>query len=322
MADSRNRSSTDPVLQAVAACLSHYAKPGDLVTVAYSGGLDSTVLLHAVKHQADDLRLSVSALHVHHGLSVNADMWAQNCTGVCEHLGIPILVKRVRVPTRTGEGIEAAARKLRHKALLEHSADWILYAHHADDQAETVLHNLLRGSGVRGAAAMPGARGRILRPLLSVERSRLASYAEVNRLDWNDDESNADLRYTRNFLRHELIPKIESRFPAARAQLADAARRFGEADALLDELATLDLGTRQAEFPMPLMLFRTLSEARAKNLLRALLGRSNVQAPDERRFNEFVRQLQYAANHRNPRLDLGPYSLWCEAGSLHIKIAD
>ena len=234
-------------MQALAACLCRHARSGETVTVGYSGGLDSTVLLHASNHHAADAGLRLSALHVHHGLSPNADAWADSCGRVCEQLGIPLIVRRVEVPARSGEGIEAAARRLRHKALAEHSADWILLAHHADDQAE-------------------------------------------------------------------------ARFPRAGEQLAAAATHFGETEGLLDDLATLDLGTRRPEFPLPLALLRQLSDARARNLLRAMLAWHTLQAPDERRLREFVRQLRTAGNDRHPRLDLAPYSLWCAAGSLHLKL--
>jgi tRNA(Ile)-lysidine synthase len=234
-------------------------------------------------------------------------------------LGIVLTILRVEVPSNTGEGVEAAARGVRHKALADHPADWILLAHHSDDQAETVLHNLLRGAGVRGASAMPESRGRVLRPLLGLTRAELLAYARTHRLVWIEDESNADRRYTRNFLRHEILPRIASRFPRAGEQLAAAAGRFSEADLLLEDLATLDLCDSAPEFPLPLKLFRELSDARARNLLRAMLTWHHVQPPDERRLNEFVRQLQTAGPDRHPRLELVQYALWCGAGRLHFK---
>lgn len=309
-------------MQAVAACLSRHARPGDAVAVGFSGGLDSTVLLHATNRLAGDARLDLSALHVHHGLSRYADDWASSCSKVCGKLGIPIKVLQVELPARSGEGIEAAARRLRHKALSDQAADWVLLAHHADDQAETVLHNLLRGTGVRGAAAMPEARGRVLRPLLGLARAVLHEYAQTHHLAWIEDESNGDLRYTRNFLRREIIPAITSRFSRASEQLAAAAGHFGEADSLLDDLAVLDLGDCRPEFPLPLTLFRQLPDARGRNLLRAMLGWHKQQSPDERRLKEFVRQLRTAGKDRHPQLDLPCYSLWCKAGSLHLKTLD
>jgi tRNA(Ile)-lysidine synthase len=317
MADSRNKPSIEPVRQAVAACLVAHAKQGQRVVVGFSGGLDSTVLLHAASDVAMESAFNLSALHVHHGLSTNADDWADACTRACRELDIPLTHLRVDVPLNTGAGLEASARERRHEALAGHPADWILLAHHADDQAETVLHNLLRGAGVRGAGAMPESRGRVLRPLLGVTRDELLAYARSKRLAWVEDESNADRRYTRNFLRHEVLPLIASRFPRAGSQLAAAATRFSEADALLEDLASLDLGGNPAEFPLPLKLLRDLPDARARNLLRAMLAWHRAQPPDERRMREFVRQLQTAGNDRHPRVDLARYSLWCKAGLLH-----
>ena len=290
--------------------------------MGFSGGLDSTVLLHATNRLAGDARLDLSALHVHHGLSRHADDWANSCRKFCESLGIPIIILQVEVPVRSGEGPEAAARRLRHKALSDQPADWVLLAHHADDQAETVLHNLLRGTGVRGAAAMPEARGRVLRPLLGLARAVLLEYAHTHQLVWIEDESNVDLRYTRNFLRREIIPAIASRFSRASEQLAAAAGHFGEADSLLDDLAVLDLGACRPEFPLPLTIFRQLPDARGRNLLRAMLGWHKLQSPEERRLREFVRQLRTAGKDRHPRLDLPRYSLWCEGSALHFENLD
>lgn len=306
-------------MQAVAACLSRYVRQNQSLVVAYSGGLDSTVLLHAVNRMAQGVSCDLSALHIHHGLSANADAWAESCASVCRAQGIPLTVIRVDVPRCSGEGMEAAARRVRHQAFDEHSADWILLAHHADDQAETVLHNLLRGAGVRGAAAMPEVRGRLMRPLLGFGRATLLAYAKHHRLTWIDDESNADTRYTRNFLRHQILPPIISRFPRGSEHLAAAAGRFAEADSLLDDLARLDLGDSHAEFPLPRKLFREMPAPRARNLLRAMLKWHHVQPPDEVRLAEFVRQLLTAGSDRHPSIDLGRYSLWCEAGKLHFR---
>lgn len=306
-------------MQAVSACIGRHVAEGDSVAVGYSGGLDSTVLLHAVCALSGSRNIEVAAIHVNHGLSPHADVWAGHCVKVCGELKISLEVVPIVVRPQGGEGIEAAARRSRHRALDAHPAKWKLLAHHADDQAETMLHNLLRGTGVRGAAAMPVARGTLLRPLLGTSRTTLFNYAIAHEMPWIDDESNADPRFTRNFLRACIFPPLVSRFPKGAEQLAAAASRFGEASALLDELARFDLGGRPADFPLPLDLLREMSEIRARNLLRAMLYWQGVQSPDESRLNEFVRQIRSARSGRKPRLDLPPYSLWAEKGQINFQ---
>lgn len=322
MAGSRNKPFTEGVRQAVVDCLTRHVRKTQSVVVGFSGGLDSTVLLHAASGLVKEVDCHLSALHVHHGLSRNADAWADSCALVCEELGVPFKMLRVDVLRTCGEGTEAAARNARHGAISAFPADWILLAHHADDQAETVLHHLLRGAGVRGAAAIPELRGRVLRPLLGLTRPVLLQYALDHRLMWVEDESNGDTRFTRNFLRKNVIPIITERFPKAKEKLAAAAARFSEANSLLDDLASMDLRGNPAQFPLPLNVFRELPDPRARNLLRALLAWHHVQPPDERRLNEFVRQLQSAGNDRHPRIDLARYSLWCDAGKLNFQATD
>lgn len=320
MADSGNKLSDELIVRSVTDCLKRHVRCGQTLSAAYSGGLDSTVLLHALKHVAAALDIPLASIHVHHGLSANADAWAAHCERSCADLGIELRMVRIRVEPERGEGVEAAARHARLRALLDNPAHWVVMAHHADDQAETVMHNLLRGTGPRGAAAIPEVRGRVLRPLLPVPRSSLLAYAKLHDLKWIEDESNDDRRYTRNFLRHEVMPGIERRFPHAVEQLSAAARRFGEAQGLLDDLALLDLRANHFGFPVALHCLRQLPELRARNAVRALLSNQGVQLPGERRLNEFVRQLRTAASDRHPGLQLGTYTLWVAAGALHFRM--
>lgn len=216
------------------------------VCVALSGGIDSVVLLHAIRPLAATLNLRVSAIHVHHGLSANADRWAATCESLCGALDVPLSVVRVNVDRESGRGPEAAARAARYAAFSTVSADFLALAQHADDQAETVLHQLLRGTGLRGLAGMGESRSlreglTLLRPLLTATRADVDAYAAENGLVWIDDESNADTAYTRNFLRHEITPRLAARFPQYRESLARAARHASEADEMLDALARIDL---------------------------------------------------------------------------------
>lgn len=278
---------------------------GARLCVGLSGGCDSVVLLHVLAGSRWAGRLS--AMHVHHALSPNAGYWADFCRDVCGQLGIPLDIAHVSVPLNSRDGLEAAARAQRHAALAACGANVLLLAHHRGDQAETVLFNLLRGAGVTGAAGIPAERPAagmtILRPLLGVSRAAIEVYARACGLHWIEDESNADQRHSRNFLRHSVMPRLTQRFPAAEAMLAQAAAHFAEADGLLGDLAAQDWqavagGGDSAD----VLALRALPQPRLKNLLRWRLRVLGWRTPAAARLDEFVRQLQSAAADRHPAL--------------------
>ncbi|MCX8087046.1 MAG: tRNA lysidine(34) synthetase TilS [Rhodocyclaceae bacterium] len=302
----------------VADCLDRHVRPQERLVLGLSGGVDSVCLLHALSQCRAGRDFHLTAVHVHHGLSPNADRWAAFCEALCLRYDVPFNCVRVEVERGTGEGLEAAARRARHAALARSGADWILLAHHRDDQAETLLFNLLRGAGLAGAAAMRMHRGRLLRPWLAVGRSEILEYAQEHGLEWIEDESNADVRHTRNFLRHEVIPRLARRFPAAVKNLAAAAGRFAEAQELLDELARLDLG-QHCDFPVSVARLAALSEARARNALRFLLARQAVMVPSDARLHEAVRQLLTAAPDRHPSIPLGRHRLIRRRGMIYLE---
>jgi tRNA(Ile)-lysidine synthase len=229
------------------------------IAVALSGGVDSVVLLHLLKDHP-----RVSAIHVHHGLSPNADAWAASCRRLCRQWDVPLTISKVRV-RRSGKGLEAAARVARYDAFGKLDAEVIALAHHLDDQAETVLMNLLRGAGLRGASGMRALsrfEGKLLaRPLLEVSREQIEAYARAHGLRWIEDESNADEALTRNFLRRRVAPLLETRFPQWKRALARAARLASEKD------------------------------DRASRLLREFLASRNLKAPTEARLVEMLKQL-------------------------------
>lgn len=303
----------------VAACLARYVRPGQRLVAGLSGGVDSIVLLHALS-RLDGLPLS--ALHVHHGLSPNADRWAEFCAQTCARLRVPFDCVRVAVERGSRDGLEGAARRARHAALAAAEADWIVLAHHRDDQAETLLFNLLRGAGFAGAAAMRERSGRLLRPLLAVGRSEIEAYARAQRLDWVEDESNADIRRSRNFLRRNVLPDLRRRFPAAAENLAAAAARFAEGLDLLDALARADLGEMAEDFPLSCATLAELDEARARNALRYLLAKRGVQIPSEARLRELLRQFLSAAQDRHPQARLGDYRLFRRRGAILLEKVD
>lgn len=193
--------------------------------VAYSGGLDSHVLVHALAGLRAELRLPVRALHVHHGLQPQADDWVVHCEAVCRQLEIPLLVEQLDLAPGAGESIEAAARAARYAAIAKHLRrdEMLLTAQHRDDQAETLLLQLLRGAGLEGLSGMPGCRawqgGWHARPLLDVDREALAVYARDHQLQWIEDPSNLDERFDRNYLRHRVMPLLRARWPSATTTL-------------------------------------------------------------------------------------------------------
>jgi tRNA(Ile)-lysidine synthase len=214
--------------------------------IAFSGGLDSTVLLHLLAHLAKSESLpALNAIHVHHGLQAAADAWPDHCRAVCTALGVPLQVVRVQV--QPGASLERAAREARYQAFNQalQANEVLLTAQHRDDQAETLLFRLLRGAGVRGLSGMPHQRplgeGHLFRPLLDVTRAQLEAYASEHDLSWIEDPSNQDRQYSRNYLRHQVFPELTRRWPQALATMARSAAHLSEAQGLLVELAELDL---------------------------------------------------------------------------------
>ncbi|MCX7898155.1 MAG: tRNA lysidine(34) synthetase TilS [Rhodocyclaceae bacterium] len=305
-------------MAAVTACLRRYVKAGERLLVGFSGGADSLTLLRVLAGLRDSLGFELAACHVHHGLSAHADAWLAFCAEVCKELDIEFLPARVAVGNARGLGLEAAARAARYAVFEQQRADWIVLAHHRDDQAETVLFNLLRGTGLIGAAGMKERHRRYLRPFLGVSRAEILAYARQKGWRWIEDESNRDLRHTRNYLRHEILPRIERHLPAARKNLAAAASRFAEASALLDELARQDLGGADA-FPLPVAQLQALSEARATNALRYLLQQQGVLIPSAGRLKEAIRQLCGARPERMPSVGLGAWKLVRRQGVLFLE---
>jgi tRNA(Ile)-lysidine synthase len=228
------------------------------IAVGLSGGVDSVVLLHKLRDVP-----GVSAIHVHHGLSPNADAWAAFCRRLCKRLGVPLTVRKVKVVKR-GEGLEAAARAARYEIFRKIPVDVLALAHHLDDQAETVLMNLLRGTGLRGARGMlPRSQFNektLLRPLLDTSRREIEAYARRHGLEWIEDESNADESLTRNFIRRRVGPLLERRYPRWKENLARAARHFAREAAGAEELLRKFLKAKGLRAPSAAKLVEMLKQ--------------------------------------------------------------
>ena len=290
------------------------------ICVGLSGGLDSSVLLHALAgmRPAGSLR----AAYIDHGLHPDASAWGAHCAALCAALGVPYACHRVAV-VPDGEGIEAAARRARYAALLGdlQPGETLVTAHHRDDQAETLLLNLLRGSGPAGLAGIAGRHpeARLLRPLLAVPRAAILGYARAAGLAWVEDPANRDPRFDRNFLRLQVLPLLASRWPASAGALARSAALCTEAAALLDDLAVADARRVTQRGRIVLDRLATLTEARQRNLLRHLCRIGTGTAPPGQRLRAGLGQLLQAGSDRQPLLAWPGGEIRRFRGHLHIQ---
>ncbi len=293
--------------------------PPGAICVGFSGGLDSTVLLDALQRVGSR---EVTAVHVHHGLSPNADAWADAASAFCAARAIPLAIERVEVDRRAPEGLEAAARAARYAVYAARPEPFVALAHHRDDQAETVLLQLLRGTGLRGVAAMPELRAlndrvSLLRPLLDLPRAALHEHAVSQGLAWVEDESNAGERHDRNYLRLAAAPVLDARFPNWRDALGRFARHAASADDLLETLARIDGLPEDSDAPLP--LDSALDPRRRANLLRMYLAAQGLPMPSEARLAEIARQAYDAAGDARVSIDHGGARLVRHRGALHVE---
>lgn len=321
MASSRTAASADTWQHrfeaAFAQELARTIPPAAAITVALSGGVDSIVLLELLRRSPAAGDHPLHALHVNHALSPHADEWERFCRRHCARRRLPFRAARVEV-AGNGANVEAEARAARYRAFASCGTPFLALAHHRDDQAETLLLNLLRGSGVYGLAGMPsrrflsrapGAEVMLVRPLLASSRDQIERYARLRRLSWIEDQSNRDPRFARNFLRLEVLPLLERRFPGSGEALARSAAHLADAAALLDELAASDCAQVGEEGRLHAERLGALGEVRAANALRHYLARHGEPPPGLARTREMLRQLTRAKPDAQPRIALRDASL-------------
>ncbi|MFM0213238.1 tRNA lysidine(34) synthetase TilS [Paraburkholderia sediminicola] len=305
------------------------------IAIAFSGGVDSSVLLDAAVRVAGASRCV--ALHVHHGLSTHADEWLAHCDVFARARGVEFAAQRVEVPRDVGMSVEAAARDARYRALdamcAARGIHTLWLAQHADDQAETVLLQLLRGAGLAGLAAMApeylpaGASAVRVRPLLGLLRAQLEQYASARNLRWIDDDSNADLRYARNALRHEVTPALAVHFPGFRDALARTAAHAASAQRLLDDLARIDLDGAGRDEGRALAhdALLSLDDDRALNLLRYWMRMRGLVAASTARLVDALRQLREvgaAGEGHSLRIDHAGQALRSYRGLVYWEAGD
>lgn len=291
--------------------------PASTYWVAYSGGLDSHVLLSLFAKLRETLLINVRAVHINHGLSKNAVSWAEHCAVVCRDLKIDFATYVISVDTQNGTSVEECAREKRYAifADLLQEGDMLLTAHHKDDQAETFLLQLLRGAGVKGLSAMPEvkpfAKAMHARPLLTFSRAQLLQYATEQGLSWIEDESNQNTKYTRNFIRHDLMPLLSAREPAATQLIARSAAHCAEAQALLDEYVAVDLqqcaGSRADTLSVQQLI--KLTPARQRLVLRSWIHKRGFRLPDHRRLEAILSDVLTADWDRMPCVQWGEAEL-------------
>jgi tRNA(Ile)-lysidine synthase len=289
---------------AVENSLARYAIPGQRLCLALSGGRDSVVLLHVLHKFAPAYPLRT--LHIDHGLHPASAEWANTCSAICGSLGVPFVARKVMVERDAGRGLEAAARDARYAALAEQLMpdELLVTAHHRNDQVETLLLQLLRGAGVHGIAAMPvfGLRHQlpILRPLLTVSTKVIRAFAEAQQINWIEDPSNNNLSLDRNYLRHEIIPRLEERWQAAQRSVARTAGLAGEAAEILDELADNDLWLLQSGNRLDMAGLSSLSQSRQRNVVRRLLRQLGLPVPGERQLTLLLATMHAAHEDAQP----------------------
>lgn len=293
--------------------------------VGYSGGLDSHVLLHALCHLLPVGHLT--AVHINHQLSPHASQWQSHCEAVCRDLNIPLITHTLHLTKAKGDSLEALARHARYRCFAEHlqTNTCLVTAHHQDDQAETVLLQLLRGSGPHGLAAMPSLTefvdGQHWRPLLDCAREQIEEYAKHYGLHWVDDESNANTDFSRNFLRHEILPRLKSHWPSASKTISRSAKHAAHAAAILNTQAEADWSVAVDPQANTLCIDKLsgLSKPRQNNLLRFWIRNSGYPVPSDTKLHEIHKTLLSARIDANPIVDWQTTEVRRYNGKLYVS---
>jgi tRNA(Ile)-lysidine synthase len=298
------------------------------VWIALSGGLDSRVLLDVCHRIRADTSLEFHVIHVHHGLNPQADSWVRQCEAFCQDYGFDFQFSYINLDISSKVSLEEAARDARYQVFsgLMQPDDLLLTAHHQNDQAETLLLQLARGSGLKGLAAMPiiktFAAGLHGRPLLAYSRQELLDYAKTHQLTWVEDDSNTNCEYTRNFIRHEVIPVLKSRWPSIENSLARTAAHCAEAQELLQEVALEKLEAVQGSVQGTLSASKLLSHRVAwqRLLLREWIALQGFPMPDTNKMSSILASVLSSAWDKNPSVRWGEISLRRHRDNLHLVL--
>ncbi|MDP5041740.1 MAG: tRNA lysidine(34) synthetase TilS [Paraglaciecola sp.] len=308
-------------------------RPEQGLVLAYSGGVDSHVLLHLMcaLRDAGDINNPLSAIHIHHGLSQHADDWLRHCQQVCLDLALPFSAAKVTLAQGTGESLEALARTARYTKLYELAPvnSVILLAQHQDDQLETFLLQLKRGAGPKGLAAMASYSSKTLpgtdkvvhlaRPLLSVSQHQIVAYATQHKLDWVEDESNQNTNFERNFLRHQILPSLVHKWPEIAKTVSRSAALCAEQQSLLEEVSKQKLQEiRRSNTTLSLAALKQVSEGWLVQIVRQWLHELEIQSPSQAILQKIKHEVIDAKADANPILQWGNWQLRRFADELHL----
>ncbi|WAJ72362.1 tRNA lysidine(34) synthetase TilS [Catenovulum adriaticum] len=307
--------------------LEHFSQQQKTLFVGLSGGVDSVVLLDVLyqlsQDKSNNLTFNLAAIHVHHGLSKNANTWQDFCFKFCQQRNIPFQAQQVSLIRDKRQSLEALAREARYQIFSELSDEHsvLVTAQHLNDQAETFLLRLKRGSGPTGLSAMArlsdlpsqNKQSRILwRPLLKVSKTDILAYAKQHQLTWMEDESNLNNDFDRNFIRNQVLPLIETRWPEFQTCIARSAELCQQEQSILAQVAQQDLASlklKNANHSIDLLAFNQLDSARQSNVLRYWLKQFSEPMPSQAVLEQ-IRQNSQASIDQQPKIKLGQGELW------------
>jgi len=285
--------------------------------IAFSGGVDSHVLLKLLaEYRKTQSEIQLRAVHINHGLSPNANLWQQHCQQICAALNIPLISHTIALKKNPGESLEALAREARYAFLAEilNSNEVLLTAHNADDQAETVLLQLLRGAGIKGLSAMPTqklfANSELIRPLLAFSRDEIHSYATQNHLNWIEDESNLNLIFDRNYIRQEIMPLIKQRWPQALNTIGRSAENCAEAQQFITEMIEHDFLNQTT---LNLQKLSELPTNQQPHALRHWIHQQGFKLPSKVQLEEIFATVIHSRQDATPKVE------WSDQQILRFK---
>ncbi len=287
------------------------------ILVAYSGGIDSTVLLYLADKLAKQEKINISAIHVNHNINVDSKKWENHCKNFCKNIDIPLIIKNINIELNSKESIEESARNKRYTAIYSIMKEntVMMTGHHADDQVETFFYNLFRGAGVKGLSSMPEIRlakkGIHLRPLLGFNKNTLKDFANQFDLDFITDSSNENINFSRNYIRSEILPVIEKKWPNYSKTIQRAINNISIAQKLNLELASKDFERFKVYGKKNIINInvRSLEENRFNNVIRFWIGENDFKMPTLEQINSIKKNVFYAGEDKRPFFSCNSYEM-------------